>query len=301
MAETQTPNFKWTKPDIGGDATTWGNVLNTTFDAIDAVAWANQQAGTVIGTIQMFAGTVLPPNWLWCNGAVYIDTDVPALAPVLQHAFPGSDATHTAVPNLWSGRGAIGYDGVNWGMGATGGEYNHTIALSEMPVHSHAASQAAHTHSVYQDVHVHYVYQDAHAHTVGNTAAHSHVIVTGNHNHPVHTGAHSHGGVVGPQTGGGNLAGQIGGAQYPSTRTDTAGDLGGYTDTATNLGGYTDTQALAVGNTDTRQPGVYADNRQPAVHCDTQAPAVSVANAGSGVAANNMQPYTVVGFIIRYQ
>ena len=42
MAETLTPNYKWIKPDIGGDASTWGNVLNTTFDAIDAMVFTNQ-------------------------------------------------------------------------------------------------------------------------------------------------------------------------------------------------------------------------------------------------------------------
>ena len=41
-AETVTPNYKWIKPDIGGDASNWGNVLNTTFDAIDAAVFNNQ-------------------------------------------------------------------------------------------------------------------------------------------------------------------------------------------------------------------------------------------------------------------
>ena len=62
MAETTTPNFKWTKPDIGGDASTWGNVLNQTFDAVDAVAWSNQQAAVPIGAIIMWIGGVAPTN-----------------------------------------------------------------------------------------------------------------------------------------------------------------------------------------------------------------------------------------------
>ena len=122
MAETQTPNFKWTKPDIGGDATVWGNVLNQTIDAIDAVAWATLNSGVPIGTVAMFAGFTPPVNWMWCNGAVYLDTDVPSLVAILNHAWPGSDSTHTAVPNLWSGRTPVGYDGGGWTMGASGGE-----------------------------------------------------------------------------------------------------------------------------------------------------------------------------------
>ena len=110
MAETQTPNFKWVKPDIGGDSTVWGNVLNTTIDAIDSTAWANKQAGVPVGSITMFAGTTLPSNWLWCLGQVYLDTDIPALVPILNHAFPGSDASHSALPNM-AGRMRVGFDG----------------------------------------------------------------------------------------------------------------------------------------------------------------------------------------------
>lgn len=309
MAETQTPNFKWIKPDIGGDSTTWGNVLNTIFDNIDSVAWANQNAGTGIGAIQMYGGVTPPPNWMWCNGGVYLDSDVPALAPVLKPGgtggFPGSDATHTAVPLLWSGRGPVGYDGSGWAMGAAGGESNHTITTSEMPVHSHPGSMDSHNHpGSYQDVHVHYAWQDGHAHGVGNTQAHSHVVVTGNHSHGIATGGHSHGASLMRFIGGsGQPLGVHGGIEANTTygNTDGAGNLGGNTDTAGNLGGYTDTQALAVGNTDTRQPGTYVDNRQPAVYVAAQQPGVYVGNAGGGAGANNMAPYTVVGFIIRYK
>ena len=56
MAETKLRTIKWVKPDIGGDASNWGNVLNATIDAIDCVVWTNQQAGVPIGSIIMFAG-----------------------------------------------------------------------------------------------------------------------------------------------------------------------------------------------------------------------------------------------------
>ena len=199
MAETQTPNYKWIKPDLGGDSAVWGNVINATFDAVDSVVFSNQQGISPIGVIMMFGGATAPANWLFCDGSVYLDTNVPALAAVLKGGglagYPGSDATHTAVPNL-AARFPVGM-GTGWGLGAMGGEYNHTLLANEMPVHSHAGSQAAHTHpGSYQDVHVHYAWQDAHAHTVGNTSAHSHNIVTGNHSHGIATGGHSHGNVL---------------------------------------------------------------------------------------------------------
>jgi microcystin-dependent protein len=265
MAETQTPNFKWTKPDIGGDATVWGNVLNQTIDAVDAVAWATLNAGVPIGTVTMYAGFTPPPNWLWCDGSVYLDTDVPSLVAPLNHAWPGSDSTHTAVPNLWSGRTPVGYDGAGWAMGASGGEVNHTLSWSEMPSHGHGVSDPTHAHSAYQN-------------------AHNHGIATGGHTHNIVTGNHSHGSVItGLQGGlpGGPIAGGAGG-NLISGRTDTAGNLGGYTDNPGNLGGNTDTQQPGV--------GVYASPTY-----------ISIAGAGADATHNNMQPYTVIGFIIRYK
>ena len=166
MAETQTPNFKWTKPDIGGDATVWGNVLNQTIDAIDAVAWATLNAGVPIGTVTMFAGSAPPVNWMWCDGAVYLDADVPSLVAILNHAWPGSDSTHTAVPNLWSGRTPVGYDGSGWTMGASGGEVNHTLSYSEMPSHAHGVSDPTHAHGAYQNAHNHTIVTGGHAHNI---------------------------------------------------------------------------------------------------------------------------------------
>ena len=265
MAETTTPNFKWTKPDIGGDATVWGNVLNQTIDAIDAVAWATLNAGVPIGTVSMFAGSTPPVNWMWCNGAVYLDTDVPSLVAVLNHAWPGSDSTHTAVPNLWSGRTPVGYDGSGWKMGASGGEVNHTLSYSEMPSHAHGVSDPTHAHGAYQN-------------------AHNHNIVTGSHSHTASQDYHVHGGVAvglsGPGTGA--IAGGVGGGNLAIGNTGGPSAANVYIGTAGNLGGYTDTQQPGV--------GIYGAGT-----------GIGIAAAGGGATHNNMQPYTVIGFIIRYQ
>ena len=192
-AETTTPHFSWVKPAIGGDASTWGVVLNTTFDAIDAVVWQNQQALVPIGTILMFGGSTPPSNFLWCNGAVYLDTDVPSLAPILKPGgkivYAGSDASHTAVPNL-NTRVPVGSDFSSsgwWNLGLAGGESAHTLAVAETPVHKHTAYQDVHTHTVWQDAHTHTATQDAHTHTVsqdGHTHADSgHAHVDSGHTH----------------------------------------------------------------------------------------------------------------------
>jgi microcystin-dependent protein len=213
-----------------------------------------------VGEIKMWGGDTPPTGWLWCNGGVYLDTDVPLLVPVLKHRFPGSDATHTAVPNM-NGRVPVGYDGGNWALGLMGGEFNHQLSVAELPGHTHPITDVAHNHGAYQN-------------------AHNHTILTGNHGHGIHTGSHAHSYngptsyPVGAQTvGQGGSSGQT---------TSSVGDLGGYTDTAGNLGGYTDTQTPGV--------GIYASGTGLST---TQ-------GAGSWAAHNIMQPYAVVGFIIRY-
>ena len=65
MAETQTPNFHWTKPDLGGDASRWGIVLNTAFDAVDAQVYVNQ---TNLGNYLPLAGGTVT-GALTVNGA----------------------------------------------------------------------------------------------------------------------------------------------------------------------------------------------------------------------------------------
>ena len=298
MAETKTPNFGWTKPDIGGDSSTWGNVLNTTFDAIDSVAYANQQSGVPIGSIVMYAGSSPPAGWLWCLGQVYADTDIPNLVPILNHAFPGSDGSHTALPNL-GGRAPVGYNGGGWAMGAMAGEVNHTLLYYEVPSHNHYAYQDAHNHYNWQDAHQHgatvnahshSAYQDAHNH--GDTG-HSHG-VSASASQDAHT--HTYQGV-----GGG--AGLGFGSNYGNVGQTTSGASANAVYVSVSIGtGYAnidarqpavhiDTQPAYGIATDVRQPGVYSDNRQPAVYTGA---------AGNDYTHNNMQPYTVVGFIIRY-
>ena len=55
----------------------------------------------------MFVGATAPANWLLCNGTVYLNTDIPLLAPILNNQFnAGTSAvagTGVAVPISISG------------------------------------------------------------------------------------------------------------------------------------------------------------------------------------------------------
>ena len=267
MAETQTPNLKWTKPDLGGDATTWGNVLNTTIDAIDAVAWANQQAGVPVGSLTMWAGpTTSPPNnWLICDGRTLDYGATPAyqgLFNVIGRAFnPALTGTQFALPNLVQ-KFPIGA-GANV-LGAVGGTFSYTLATANLPPHAHPIVDVAHNHGV-------------------NQWAHSHGIATGGHSHSISTGGHSHSidHLVLSNTGGGNASAGAGWA-FVSANASAVGDLGGSTSGVGNLGGNTDAQTSAISN---QASGTGLSTTQ---------------NAGSGAALSVVPPFLAINFIIRY-
>ena len=165
MAETQTPHYPtWIKPDLGGDAATWGNVLNTTIDAIDSVVYANQQAGVPIGSLTMFVGAAAPANWLLCNGQS-LSTAAPydKLFAIVGYAFGGSGANFK-LPNF-SGVFPTGAGAVN-SLGKTGGAATHAIAIAELPTHAHPITDVAHNHGANQWAHSHNIATGSHAHTI---------------------------------------------------------------------------------------------------------------------------------------
>ena len=267
MAETQTPNLHWTKPDLGGDAATWGNVLNTTIDAIDAVVFANQQAGVPVGSLTMWAGptTTPPTNWLICDGRTLDYGATPAyqgLFNVIGRAFNTAlTGTQFALPNLVQ-KFPIGA-GANV-LGAVGGTFSYTLATANLPPHNHPASQDAHNHAI-------------------TTGSHAHGIATGGHSHAIHTGAHAHTYTMWQASGGLAVNGVASYFQGSvAANTSTVGDLGGNTDTAGNLGGNTDTAGNLGGSADVRQPNVYTGN------------------TGSGAALSIVPPFIAINFIIRY-
>jgi len=53
MADTFTPHYNLTKPQVGGDPDTWGNLLNNNFDTIDTVLFGklDTTGGTISGAL----------------------------------------------------------------------------------------------------------------------------------------------------------------------------------------------------------------------------------------------------------
>jgi microcystin-dependent protein len=157
MADTITSHFHWVKPEISGSPTTWGVKLNADLDLIDQLAFDTQTTANaakaladniVIGEIKMFAGVTPPANWKLCDGTVYLNTDIPLLAPVLNNAFGGVAGTSNAVPDLRS-RFPIGYQaGGTLPVGTMGGEATHVLTNAELAAHTHTITDPGHVHDI---------------------------------------------------------------------------------------------------------------------------------------------------------
>jgi microcystin-dependent protein len=221
MASTLTPNYGWTQPNVGGDASVWGTELNNDLALIDAQVYANEQATVLIGSITMWGGATAPANWLLCQGQSLAQVGTyAALYAVIGGAFNVGTVTpgNFMLPNL-QGKFPLGVTGA--AAPTSGGNFSNTLAVANLPAHAHTITDVAHTHGASQP---------AHAHT---DAGHAHSITDQQH---------AHGGVI--QPGGQYSLGIAGGTL-----------IGGAGGTAASGTGITGTNAAAA-NIQAAQPAV---------------------------------------------
>ena len=95
-----------------------------------------------IGTIIPFAGSTLPANYMECDGSAISRVEYASLFSAIGTTYGAGDGSTTFnLPNL-KGRVPVG-EGSNDGgthyfyLGSTGGEYEHTLTVDEMPSHNH--------------------------------------------------------------------------------------------------------------------------------------------------------------------
>lgn len=108
-----------------------------------------------IGEVRMFGGNFAPNTWAFCQGQLISIATNTALFSILGTTFGGNGQTTFALPDL---RGRIAR-GVGQGPGLTNvtlgeqaGQYSHTLALTELPAHTHAMTlPATVTHGAYSD------------------------------------------------------------------------------------------------------------------------------------------------------
>lgn len=126
-----------------------------------------------VGSLQMYAGSGVPTNWLRCDGASVLQADHAELFAVLGTIYGSVDGTHFNVPDLQQ-RFPVGAQPSVLNRGVVGGEASHVLTGAEVGAHGHAVGtlqNAAHGH--------------ADTIAVNNDGSHS-------HNFPSQTAAASH-------------------------------------------------------------------------------------------------------------
>lgn len=107
-----------------------------------------------VGTVILFAGSVLPPNTLLCDGSTVSATTYANLYAVIGDAWGSAGSGFFVLPDLRS-RVPVG---VGTGAGLSpytlaqiGGEEKHTLIIPEMPTHDH--DTIPHSHADLGHVH----------------------------------------------------------------------------------------------------------------------------------------------------
>src|SRR6185295_1912614 len=88
-----------------------------------------------MGEIKIISWNFAPKGWAFCNGQFLPINQNQALFSLLGTMYGGNGQTTFALPDL-RGRTPI-HMGSGFTEGQAGGEYNHTVTLTEMPSHNH--------------------------------------------------------------------------------------------------------------------------------------------------------------------
>jgi microcystin-dependent protein len=85
--------------------------------------------------LKLVAFNFAPKGWSMCNGQFLPINQNQALFSLLGTTYGGNGQTTFALPDL-RGRVPI-HEGAGFTLGQQGGQYTHTLTMSEMPAHNH--------------------------------------------------------------------------------------------------------------------------------------------------------------------
>jgi len=131
---------------VAPDSNLWDDLTAPATSTPWVPMWSLAPAGGVLtGEVKQYGGAVVPPGYLWCDGASYLRSVYGALFSVIGTQFGSVDGTHFNVPDTRS-RGVVGLgthadtdalgksDGI--AEGGRSPRHRHSVDLSD-PGHNH--------------------------------------------------------------------------------------------------------------------------------------------------------------------
>jgi len=89
-----------------------------------------------LSEIRIMPYTFAPKGWALCNGQILAIQQNQALFALLGTTYGGNGTTTFGLPDL-RGRVPLGFNSSNLPLGAQTGEANHTLTITETPLHTH--------------------------------------------------------------------------------------------------------------------------------------------------------------------
>lgn len=135
-------------------------VSNKMYAIGEDILWSGAILGVPIGTVLPFAAVTPPVGYLECDGTIYLTSLYPKLFAVIGYSFGGAglvfnvpDARGRTIAGIETSTTRLTSPVDGTILGDTGGNESSTLAVSNLPIHSHSISLTTddggeHTHLI---------------------------------------------------------------------------------------------------------------------------------------------------------